>query len=147
MEHLKRAGILLAVLLIGFIALQLMPSPGSLESLGFYDKRGDTSRWSSLEPLYNDTAACQDCHQDNYNTWQQSAHGIVSCENCHGPAAPHVQSNAKLIVVTSREACGICHDKSISKPVNFPQVDLESHGGTTDCTTCHNPHNPVIEVN
>lgn len=148
MEHLKRAGILLAVLLIGFIALQLMPSPDSLESFGFYDKTGNAAKWSSLQPLFNDTSACNDCHQEKYKTWTEAAHGVVSCENCHGPAAAHVQSTeVNLLVVTSREACGICHGELISRPDGFPQVDLAIHGGTADCTACHNPHKPGFEIN
>lgn len=148
MEHLKRASILLAALLIGFIALQLMPSPASLASFGFYDKKDYSAKWAGLEPLFNDTSACNDCHQEKYSLWTASAHGAVSCENCHGPAAAHVQSSdVKLIVVTSREACGVCHGEILSRPKDFPQVDLGTHGGTADCTACHNPHNPGFDIN
>ncbi len=74
--------------------------------------------------------------------WEKADHRTVSCENCHGPAREHLETGARPVVDTSRELCGTCHAKLVSRPSDFPQVDMEEMGGQADCITCHDPHDP-----
>ncbi|MDO8464644.1 MAG: c-type cytochrome [Gallionella sp.] len=49
-----------------------------------------------------------------------------------------------------RILCTNCHEKMIGRPLRgkdeggVPQVVIEGHGGTAQCTTCHNPHSPRV---
>ena len=74
--------------------------------------------------------------------WEKADHRTVSCENCHGPARAHLEIKARLVVDTSRELCGTCHAKLVSRPSDFPQVDMEEMGEHAECVTCHDPHDP-----
>ncbi|MHC4160194.1 MAG: hypothetical protein ACYSSO_14070 [Planctomycetota bacterium] len=144
MKHLTRAGALLAILITVFLLLKLMPTPTFLEQYGFRQSEDNAKEWSSLSPLYADSSRCSECHQDKHSVWMESKHSTVSCENCHGPATAHIETNASLIIVASRESCGLCHDQLLSKPSDFPQIDLDEHGGQLECITCHNPHDPEV---
>ena len=74
--------------------------------------------------------------------WEQGNHRTVNCENCHGPARAHLENKASPVTDTSRELCGLCHAQLVSRPSNFPQVDMDEMGGQSDCITCHDPHDP-----
>lgn len=91
---------------------------------------------------YAQPSTCLDCHQDKYKLWQQGSHNTVNCENCHGPARPHLETREHLVVDTSRELCGTCHARLISRPAGFPQVNMEEMGEQAECTTCHDAHTP-----
>jgi len=100
----------------------------------------NVKEWRSLPIQYAGASACIDCHQDIYTVWAKSNHIIVSCENCHGPARAHLENRARLTGNTSRELCELCHAKLVSRPSDFPQVDVKKHGGQSECITCHNQH-------
>ncbi len=145
MRHLVRAGALLAaVLIFVFIGLRVVPIPAFLVEYGFHPKsiEEDVAEWSSLPIQYVQSSVCLDCHQDKYSMWEKSNHSTVSCENCHGPAKPHLETGAGLIVDTSRELCGTCHARLVSRPSGFPQVDMAEMGKQAGCITCHDPHDP-----
>ncbi len=55
-----------------------------------------------------------------------------------------MEKGVSLIVATDRASCGVCHDKIVARPANFPQVDLKQHGGQSACVTCHSPHDPRV---
>ena len=145
MTHLFRAGALLAAILVFvFIGLKVIPVPTLLTEYGFHPREAEanTKEWASLPIQYAQSSACSDCHQDKYRLWEQGNHRTVSCENCHGPAGEHLDTQASLVVDSSRELCGTCHAKLISRPSSFPQVDMQEMGGQTECITCHDPHEP-----
>lgn len=147
MRHLRRAAaLLLAVLVIVFVVPRLVPTTSFLENYGFYPKKNDESAqlWASRPMQYAEPVRCNACHNDKHDTWVQSAHRSVSCENCHGPGEVHLEKGTPLAVDTAREACGVCHARVVARPRHFPQVDLEQHGGQAACVTCHNPHNPRV---
>ncbi len=149
MKHLVRAGgVLLALLIIVFVLPRVMPIPVSLEEYGFYPKNSEknSQEWSNLPVQYVDASICSSCHQDKHSTWGKSKHGTVNCESCHGPGQGHVDKGTGLVVDTSRESCGLCHAKVLARRSDFPQVDLETHGGQSECISCHNPHNPNSKV-
>jgi hypothetical protein len=145
MKHLVRAGIILLVLLgFIFIGLRVMPIPEFLAEYGFHprDSEANMEKWASLPVQFASSDICVDCHQDKYSMWEKGNHRKVSCENCHGPARAHLETGARPTVDTSRELCGVCHAKLVSRPSDFPQVDMEEMGGQVGCITCHDPHEP-----
>ena len=145
MTHLKRAGVLLSVVLLAlFIVPRVMPIPEFLLDFGFHDadEQENKELWASLPMQYANPLICNDCHQDQYGIWVQADHRTVSCENCHGPSMKHLEGNEFPVDNTSGELCSSCHASLISRPSHFPQVDLEEHGGQAACITCHNPHDP-----
>ena len=145
MKHLIRAGALLAaVLIFVLVVLRLMPVPAFLADYGFHPKNAEenTEEWATLPIQYIQSSVCADCHQDKYGLWEKGNHRTVNCESCHGPARPHLETRALPVVDTSREFCGLCHAKLISRPSSFPQVDMNGMGGQEKCVTCHDPHDP-----
>ena len=144
MKHLVRAGALIAILIAGLLLFNLIPVPAFFERYGFYRGGDNVEEWSSQPIHYVGSTSCNDCHQDEYTAWGESKHGTVSCEACHGPAKAHLNVSTSLIVDTSREFCGLCHASLLSRPNDFPQVDVEKHGGQLECITCHNAHDPGV---
>lgn len=49
-----------------------------------------------------------------------------------------------------RILCTNCHEKTVGRPLRgkdaggVPQVVIDGHGGTAQCTSCHNPHSPRV---
>ncbi len=144
MKHLTRAGMLLFAILVVIIVLKFLPASEELQSYGFYRETENTQEWASQPLQYADPNSCGQCHQDKHSQWVKSKHATVSCENCHGPAEVHSKTGVKLVVDASQGTCTVCHAKLPARPVDFPQVDVKTHSGTTQCVTCHNPHNPAI---
>lgn len=145
MNHLFKAGMLLVAMVAFFlVGLRVIPVPAQLAEFGFHPK--DTVEnermWASLPLQYSSSSVCVDCHQDKYTMWEKGSHRSVSCESCHGPARAHIESGAPEVLDTSRELCGLCHARLISRPSNFPQVDTTKMGGDQECITCHDPHEP-----
>lgn len=93
---------------------------------------------------------CRSCHDEQYDSFSQSAHrklleekntGKQGCEACHGPGAGHVNGNgdpekifrfqgATAGVVRSR--CGACH-------ADLPAPVHKQH--SLSCLSCHAAHN------
>ncbi len=145
MKHLVRAGaILAAILILVLVVIRVMPVPAFMTEFGFHprDVEVDTAEWASLPIQYVSASICNDCHQSKYNLWTMGNHKTVSCENCHGPARAHLETNERPFMDTSRDFCGTCHARLISRPGSFPQVDMKEMGGQEECVTCHDPHDP-----
>ncbi len=143
--HLKRAFIILIVVIIGFIYVRSLIVPGSFGQYGWY--RGDSvPEIMNLTVEYAGSASCSDknCHQAIYSIWADSRHKTVNCETCHGTSEEHVINTRVMPVPAndSRDFCGKCHYKRAARPVDFPQVDPETHGENLKCAYCHNPHKP-----
>lgn len=150
MEHLVRAGGLLIAVLVLTAAFIIVPrfvsTPEILDDYGLYSGGDNSEEWANLTTKYADSLACQACHENEYSLWVESQHGAVICETCHGPGKEHLEQNINLITDSSREFCGRCHSRLPARPVDFPQVDLEEHGGESTCLTCHNPHNTTFQI-
>ena len=145
MTHLKRAGAILVILLVAiFVVPRVIPIPEKLVSFGFHRSNADTNRqlWAAQPMQYANTSVCNDCHQDKYSAWSQADHRTVSCETCHAASNAHLEGKKMPALPASRELCGTCHATLISRPANFPQIDMDKHGGQAECTTCHDPHDP-----
>ncbi len=145
MKHLVRAGAILSVVLIFVLVVpRLMPTPAFLAEFGFHPKNTEENEemWASLPIQHVGSSICVNCHQDKYSLWSIGTHKTISCETCHGPAKAHLETGAPEVLDTSRGLCGLCHARLISRPSDFPQVDMETMGGDAECITCHDPHDP-----
>ncbi|MCZ7356913.1 MAG: multiheme c-type cytochrome [Candidatus Methanoperedens sp.] len=143
--HLKRAFMLLFIAIIGFIFVRSLIVPETFGQYGWY--RGNSvNDLRNLPVEHAGSASCgeESCHTTIYSIWSTSGHKTVNCETCHGASENHV-SNVRIMPTpanASRDFCGLCHFKRISRPSDFPQIDPESHGENLQCTYCHNPHKP-----
>jgi len=143
--HLKRAFTILALIIIAFIIVRSLVVPESFGQYGWY--RGDSVKeLRNLTVNYAGSATCEgeNCHSQIYSVWTADRHKTVNCETCHGPAEKHVLNARELLPNASdtRDFCGGCHYKRISRPVDFPQIDPDTHGDDLRCVYCHNPHKP-----
>jgi len=110
---------------------------------------------------------CEPCHAERFGEWSKGVHNkadvgkIVKCEVCHGAAGErdvrgkfdNVATGAdhpdklKLIVPTdARKLCTLCHEKLTGRPSQQPQIVVADHAGTQQCTVCHNPHSPRLNL-
>ncbi len=143
--HLKRAFIILVLIIIGFLFLRSIIVPESFGQYGWY--RGDSvAELRDLPVGYAGSASCgaTDCHKTIYSIWLDSGHKTVNCETCHGALEKHVIDTRVMPVPAndSREFCGLCHFKRVARPDGFTQIDPETHGENLNCAYCHNPHKP-----
>ncbi len=87
-------------------------------------------------------ALCSACHGDiaaapkeggSLHPALRAARGGGGCTSCH---APHMSTNAKLLLVTGPALCAKCHadivKAALAKSGHPPAAE--------DCTTCHDPH-------
>jgi hypothetical protein len=143
--HLKRALTLLAIAIIGFIAVRALIVPDSFGQNGWY--RGDSvSELRNFPVKHAEPVSCgeENCHKTIYSIWSSAGHKTVTCETCHGPSQEHV-NNVRIMpppANDSRDFCGLCHFKRAARPSGFPQIDPETHGENLKCAYCHNPHKP-----
>jgi cytochrome c553 len=122
---------------------------------------------ASDKPKYKGTAYCETCHAERFAEWSKGVHNrvdagkAVKCEVCHGPAGgrddrgmfvnsatgPDHPKNLKLAVPTdTRKLCTLCHEKMPGRPEQQPQIVVADHAGTQQCTVCHNPHSPKLNL-
>ncbi len=143
--HLKRALMLLAIAIIGFIAIRSIIVPDSFGQYGWY-RANSVNDLQDFPVQHAGSKSCGDesCHKEIYSIWSESGHKTVNCETCHGPAQEHV-NNVRIMpppANDSRDYCGLCHFKRVARPSDFKQIDPETHGENLKCAYCHNPHKP-----
>ncbi len=119
------------------------------------------------KPKYKGTAYCTSCHAQQAAEWSDGVHNsidvgkVVKCEVCHGPAGgrdaesayvpvtigPDHPKNLKMIVpADSRMLCTLCHERMTGRPLQQRQIVVSEHAGTQQCTICHNPHSPRLNL-
>lgn len=109
---------------------------------------------------YAGSEACKDCHQEQYDSYLESPHGIQAnpwtpaakqgCESCHGPGSAHVSEGGGkgvggIIPLSSKSAtsaevksapCLGCHTKG-----KVALWDGSAHEGRgISCSNCHSVH-------
>lgn len=106
------------------------------------------------------TAYSEKGHQDNLEgiigTWAEDG---ISCEECHGPGMEHLRDPSKetIVIDTSADACGKCHQRGGIGPEppakggfirHHEQINELKAGVHKDlnCIDCHNPHERAILV-
>ena len=145
-EHQRRIIYLFIVFIIVFMAVRTQLVPESFGEYGWY--RGESvDEIMNLPVKHAGSQSCSECHQPEFNAWQEGRHKTVSCETCHGPLNWHVKKpyGASIETNSTKEFCGICHSINPSRPADFPQVDMIVHGYGLQCVYCHNPHDPWFD--
>jgi predicted CXXCH cytochrome family protein len=111
---------------------------------------------------------CVACHTTGYNQAgnQDGLQGLVGswaldgiqCEECHGPGSLHVRGPRGIAMKIDRdgEKCRQCHtsttepiqahDGLISVTGEQPYDLFAGKHNVIDCTTCHNPHQGVVQL-
>jgi cytochrome c553 len=130
--------------------------------------RGDSvAEIASDKPKYKGTAYCAPCHVEQLAAWSNGIHNsadvgkVVKCEVCHGPGGardvgdvfrasatgPDHPKNMKMVVpADSRKLCTFCHERVTGRPLQQRQIVVADHAGTQQCTVCHNPHSPLLNL-
>lgn len=163
-QHLIRGGFLAIFIIVGFTIVRFIVVPESFGKYGHY--RADAvAEEMARTPVYQGADTCKICHNQKgkraiylgYENWSSGKHGVVNCENCHGPADKHVDKSAtKTTTITinrSKELCLRCHLQLPARPGTTsifpqPQIELAKHmedKGNLSCLKCHNPHHPDLK--
>jgi cytochrome c553 len=165
-RHIVRLLVLMVVFAAVAYGAKRYFTADSFYEFGHY--RGDSvAEIASDKPKYKGTAYCESCHADLFAEWSKGIHHsadvgkVVKCEVCHGPAGgrdspgmfvnsptgPDHPNNLKLAVPTdSRKLCTLCHEKIAGRPAEQPQIVVAEHAGDQQCTVCHNPHSPMLNL-
>lgn len=142
---------------IGIVALILLartvlvPKDFGVHERGYmygWHRLGNEEEWKNkiISVKYQGREYCKDCHADKYDSIAKTPHKIIQCENCHGPAREHPSDPPKLAIDKSRALCLRCH-----YPLPYPTsgrakirgINPDTHNPDVECSTCHNPHNPM----
>jgi len=109
---------------------------------GWYRKANEED-WKNFKVKYQGRDYCQDCHGEQFQLLRTSAHTIIECENCHGPALDHPSDPQKLLIDRGRELCLRCHTAlpyPTSKRAEIKGIDADAHNPGLECSGCHDPH-------
>jgi hypothetical protein len=139
------------VLLILLVRTVLVPKDFGVGERGYmygWHRLGNEEEWknSIITVKYQGREYCRDCHQDKYDSMRKTPHRTIQCENCHGPAIDHPSDPPKLAIDRSREQCLRCHfplPYTSSGRAKLVSVDPDEHNPDTECSMCHNPHEPM----
>jgi hypothetical protein len=111
---------------------------------------------------------CVKCHTTGYSasgsqddlagivgTWKEDG---VKCERCHGPGSLHIKNpqGVRMFIDRASQACGECHksddtgqvyakDSFINHSQQYAEIAKSKHM-VLNCTTCHNPHSGVVQL-
>ncbi len=129
----------------------------------------ENGSWSFYHKNEKKPYKCGPCHMTNYSpegnqdgmegmigTWSEDG---IGCEECHGPGEDHIKQPVKsnILVNTSAESCGKCHQRGgmgpeppasggfIKHHEQINELKAGVHKELT-CLTCHNPHKRAIHA-
>lgn len=145
-DHLLRVAALFAIAVTCFVIGRTLLTAKSFGKYGHY--RADAvDEIAALPVRYAGEAACQKCHAAQAKAKAKAGHRGISCESCHGALKAHAEDPKAAKAAKPKESemrafCGWCHEKSITKPVKFPQQDIRDHNPGIACSQCHPPHQP-----
>lgn len=85
-------------------------------------------------PAPTATLDCEECHEDIYDSWEQSAHGQgLSCGQCHLAQKENTHAREGHAAQVGLPACMSCHTTGYN-PVTDTWEEDNVH-----CTACHAP--------
>ncbi len=116
-------------------------------TFGFH-RLSNEQEWKDYTAKYKGAEYCNECHFEKVDSLSQSQHEMIQCENCHGAAFDHPENPEKLVIDSSRDLCIRCHSELYmpsSGRNDIPGIDPNQHNVGTECSECHNPHNPSLE--
>jgi cytochrome c553 len=163
-KHIARLIVLMVCFAAAAYAAKVFFTAHSFYAYGHY--RGDSvAEIASDKPKYKGSEYCKSCHAELYAEWFNGVHHsvkvgkVVQCEVCHQAAggrdiggmfqhvstgADHPASGELRVPADTLKLCPLCHEKMPGRPAEQPQIDVAAHAGTQQCTTCHNPHSPML---
>jgi predicted CXXCH cytochrome family protein len=127
-----------------------VPKDFGTQELGYtfgYHRLSNEQEWKNFPAKYRDSAYCNECHEEKVATQAAAQHAMIPCENCHGAAFDHPENPEKLAIDRSRELCIRCHAQLTtpsSGRSDIPGIDPQTHNAGTECSECHDPHNPSL---
>jgi predicted CXXCH cytochrome family protein len=139
-------GIIVLILLFRIV---YVPKDFGIGERGYmygWHRHSNEQDWKNFKVKYQGKEYCKDCHSDKYDSINKTPHKIIQCENCHGPAIDHPSDPPKLTIDRSRALCLRCHyplPYPTSGRANIKSIDPDKHNPDMECSTCHNPHNPM----
>ncbi|MBI5241675.1 MAG: cytochrome c3 family protein [Elusimicrobia bacterium] len=145
-RHLLHVAAAFVVVIIGFLIARHLVVPKSFGRIGHY--RADAVDEIKALPLrYAGEQACAPCHRAQAKAKASSRHKGIRCESCHGALQAHAEAPSSLKPAKPKEGemrafCARCHEKNLSRPAKFPQVDPREHNPGVACSQCHPPHQP-----
>jgi len=141
-EHLLRLLCLFAVGVVLFLGARAVLVPEGFGVLGHY-RVGALADNAGRSVTFGGEATCLTCHEDGRTG---GAHAGVRCEACHGPLAAHAAdpSTVSASRPEPKTLCRVCHEQTVGRPRDFPQVRSEDHSGGASCADCHKPHAPGL---
>jgi predicted CXXCH cytochrome family protein len=137
------------VVLILLARVFLVPKDFGIGERGFmygWHRKGNEQDWKNFKVKYVGKEYCKDCHSKNYDSINKTPHRIIPCEDCHGPAVDHPENPPKLTIDKSRALCLRCHyplPYPTSDRAKIRSINPDKHNPGIECSTCHNPHNPM----
>ncbi|MBW6509825.1 MAG: cytochrome c3 family protein [Desulfuromonadales bacterium] len=158
-SHVWRPLFVVLGLVAGILLFRAYYVPGTFGSgeYGFmysYHNKENLEYWKNQPVRYRDTGKqkmheyCGECHAEEVEVRTEDMHGIIACENCHGPALKHPDEPHMLFVDRGRDVCLRCHTQlpyTTSERKRIPGIDSNEHNPGLACVDCHNPHNPRLE--
>ena len=147
-------GIVAAILLFRFFYVPGTFGSGEYGFMYSYHNMENEEIWKNQPLKYGDTGKqkmheyCAECHDDVVEVRTEDLHGIIPCENCHGPALNHPEEPEALTIVRDRAECLRCHTLlpyTTSERKRIPGIDPAEHNTDEACVDCHDPHNPRLE--
>jgi hypothetical protein len=150
-RHIIRLFAFIGAILIAALVTRSLLVPESFGILGHY-RMNAIEEAREREPRHVGQTVCAECHDDVAALHAKDAHAGVSCETCHGPGATHVVADGEggIRRPAGKRLCLVCHRLMLARPGEFPQIDPAAHyrfvgvkDPDTDCTACHDPHEPL----
>src|SRR5665647_549905 len=160
----------LVLIMVGFAVLaygaKQFFTANSFYQYGHY-RGASVADIASDKPKYKGTAYCASCHAAQLAEWSKGVHNrpdigkVVKCEVCHSAGGdrdvrgmfehsstgPDHPKNLKMVVPTdTRQLCTLCHERMTGRPLQQRQIVVAEHAGTQQCTVCHNPHSPRLNL-
>jgi len=139
---------------IAFIALVLVaryflvPRDFGVQGDSFtfnYHRASNVQEWKDFPVSYRGSDVCVECHEEKGEQLASSPHGIIQCENCHGPGKDHPETEdpAKITIDRNRALCIRCHAElhyTDANRANIPGINPNEHNVESECVECHDSH-------
>ncbi len=150
-SHTYRPLSLLALLLVVGAGGRQLLIPKGFGMYGHYRPEA-VAKARALPSRHKGDKGCKGCHPGRYSVHAKGMHRRVECEVCHGPGDRHAINGDKGLIQKNRLSCLVCHRRLVSRPENFPQIDLPAHLRSkgfdpkvgANCGVCHDPHQPLF---
>lgn len=136
----------LVVAAVGWLLLDRLMNPYLAEGTRARFQEASRAETMAQPVTFLGAERCGQCHAKIQQEWLHSAHGSVTCEDCHDPGRAHAEGAARMTVSESPELCLTCHAELLSRPEEFPQVEEGVHSLGLPCVQCHDPMRPEAIV-